>query len=334
MEESMPTIAPQHTPPPRQNYPWNRPYIKMNLPTFRGGDDYSPFEFLDKFERYAQSQQVPLNEALVSAMPCALEGKAAIWWRFYKKTNKWEDFKEAFLKMFGPSDYFRKLGQELELRTQGPGESLTTFIATIHEYYEKLNSRESDEERVNRVIRQMHPTYKPYMWQRRFRSLHDMMEYAHEVQASLHLDKAYKPPPAPSESVDPSLAYRPTRSETRFPIPSPMEPRSRSQVRFGGEEPRPPSKERRDYSKERARQLDKLIKYPRDENRPRDRSRERDPSPDRRERDSSRDRSGSCYSCGQTGHWSNECPNKVKSGGSNTSLNEVGTKNPKGPSRH
>jgi hypothetical protein len=137
----------------------------MNLPTY-DGEEGSPFEFLERFERYAQSQHVGLNDALISVMPCVLIKRVAIWWNFYKKTARLADFKEAFLKMFGPPDYQRQLKQELERRTQGPRESLTTFITTINEYYEKLSSMESDEEKVKRVLRQMHPSCKPFMWNR------------------------------------------------------------------------------------------------------------------------------------------------------------------------
>jgi hypothetical protein len=204
----------------------------MNLPTYRGESDYSPFEFLNKFERYAQSEQIPLSEALVSIMPCALEGKAATWWKFCKQNQTWADFKEDFLKMFGPPDYDRQHGHELERRIQGPKESLTTSITTINEYYEKLESNESDAEKVKRVLRQMHQSYKPYMWHRKFANLYEMMQYAHEVQSNLYFDKAYQPPPTFAESFDPSLAYRGPRSD--------------------GNLTRPHSKERRDYSRERA----------------------------------------------------------------------------------
>jgi hypothetical protein len=79
------------------------------------------------------------------------------------------------MKMFGHSDYFRQLRQELEGRTQGPGELLTTFIATIHEYYGKIEFLRTDEERVNRVIHQIHPSYKLHVWQKRFNDLHEIM---------------------------------------------------------------------------------------------------------------------------------------------------------------
>jgi hypothetical protein len=57
-----------------------------------------------------------------------------------------------------------------------------------------------------------------------------MMEYAHEGQANLHLDKAYEPPPTPAESLDHSLAYRGPRREGRPLDHSGGESRSRSSV--------------------------------------------------------------------------------------------------------
>jgi hypothetical protein len=179
--------------------------------------------------------------------------------------------------MFGPPDFHRQLAQELERRTQGPRESLTSFITTINEYYEKLASQETDDERVKRVLRQMHPSYKPYMWHRKFSNLYEMMEYAQEVQANLYLDKVYQPPSSPSESVDPSLAYRGQRRDDRLSDTISPDTRSRGLVRFIEPNPRPPSSERRDYSLERAQRFEanSLIKSPREDRDSRDRSRDR-----------------------------------------------------------
>jgi hypothetical protein len=102
----------------------------------------------------------------------------------------------------------------------------------------------------------MHPSYKPIMWNRQFYDLYDMMEYAHEVQANLHLDKAYQPSSTPAESVDPSLAYRGPRREERPIEPTTSDSRSRGTVRFADQQARSPSWERRDYSKERAQKFD------------------------------------------------------------------------------
>jgi hypothetical protein len=50
--------------------------------------------------------------------------------------------------------------RELEDRTQGSREPLTHFIRVINEYYERFCPKVSEVDRVNRMIKNMHPEYR------------------------------------------------------------------------------------------------------------------------------------------------------------------------------
>lgn len=66
----------------------------------------------------------------------------------------------------------------------------------------------SNEERVERVIRQAHPTFSAYLRGGRFRNLEDLAVEAKRIQGDIIAARAYRPPPPASEALEPSCAWR------------------------------------------------------------------------------------------------------------------------------
>lgn len=64
--------------------------------------------------------------------------------------------------------------RELELPTQAPDESLQELVRAMDELFAIAEPLASNEERVERVIRQAHPTFSAYLRGGRFRDLEEL----------------------------------------------------------------------------------------------------------------------------------------------------------------
>jgi hypothetical protein len=147
---------------------------------------------------------------------------------------------------FGPTNYKEQLRRELDGRTQGEHELFTTYIAVVADYYRRIDDNTCEEAKVNRVLRQMHPQYKPYMLMKEYPNLKAMMDRATVVQEALFIERGYRPPPPPSRSVEPSTAYRGRdKSMNRDKNPDDSRSKERRTVQFA-------DISSRDYSQERA----------------------------------------------------------------------------------
>ncbi len=74
---------------------------------------------------------------------------------FQERFAAWEQFKTNFCNRFRPADYRETLMHEMNLRTHGDEESLTTFIYFTNTYYRHILSSASDAKIVAKVIHQV-----------------------------------------------------------------------------------------------------------------------------------------------------------------------------------
>jgi hypothetical protein len=196
-----------------QHYGWNPglpvvPSSLVPLPTFSGHfDKTSPTEFIGQFERYAAALGRQPQDLFAQLMPCALEGDANSWWKFYGEFTHYDTFTAAIKREYGATNYRVRLQRELEERTQHWNEPLASFVRVIHEYYERLGSAASDQEKVRRVLSQMHPEYRRYTYGRYFVNLKDLATKAIDIQAEVLAERNYRSPP-PDQCVEPSLAFQ------------------------------------------------------------------------------------------------------------------------------
>ncbi|XP_077543200.1 uncharacterized protein LOC144155554 [Haemaphysalis longicornis] len=133
-----------------------RPAIKLTAPSYRGyGDLTSARDFLDSLAHYQQAMGLDDEEILTRIVPGTLTETAARWYRLsgYRAANLGE-FRAAFLREFLPADYERRMRRELELRKQAPEESLQEFVRAMDELFSIAEPHASNEERVERVIRE------------------------------------------------------------------------------------------------------------------------------------------------------------------------------------
>lgn len=177
------------------------------LPRFVGYEDgQSPREFLERYKEYCDVCGIP-TESRVQLLPAALDGTAKQWWRFVGGFSEWSAFTAAFEAEFAGVDYKSKLKAELDQRTQHPSENLKRFIHVIAEYYDRIGESVPEADKVERVRRQMHPTFQDLTAGMTFASLKDMAAAAGPIMERAWHRLRYAPPPPRSTQAAADLAF-------------------------------------------------------------------------------------------------------------------------------
>nr|XP_050046372.2 uncharacterized protein LOC126543285 [Dermacentor andersoni] len=185
------------------------PAVRLAVPTYSGyGDLLSARDYCDSLVRYQMANRLEDQEVLERVVPVALTDTAARWYRLsgYRATTL-EEFRVAFLREFLPADYQSRMRRELELRTQAPDESLQEYVRAMQDLFLVAEPKASNEERVERVIRQAHPTFSAYLRGGRFRDLEELAAEAKRIQGDILAARAYRPPPPASEALEPRCAW-------------------------------------------------------------------------------------------------------------------------------
>ncbi|XP_075736710.1 uncharacterized protein LOC142776625 [Rhipicephalus microplus] len=118
-----------------------------------------------------------------------------------------EEFRALFRSEFLPPEYECRLRRELELRTQHPDESLLEYVRALQELYLLADPTASDAEKVERAIRQAHPTFTTYLRSARYRDLNELASDAKRIQGDILAVRAYRSSPPPSASLEPRFAW-------------------------------------------------------------------------------------------------------------------------------
>lgn len=208
------------------------PRAQLPVPTYSGyGDQMSVNAFLLALSRYEQATGISESEVLHRVLPAALVDHAARWYRMIGHTARtMDDFRTMFREEFLPFDYQPRMRRELELRTQAPDESLVEYVRAMQELYEYADPYAPNWERVERVVRQSHPTFALYLRNCRCRDLNELAAEARRVQAAVAAAHAYRPPPPPVETLEPSCAWRGVTGSGRAEIGSTLTPGQRERL--------------------------------------------------------------------------------------------------------
>ncbi|KAH7952243.1 hypothetical protein HPB52_020498 [Rhipicephalus sanguineus] len=179
-------------------------------------DTQSPEEFLDQLETFCLVTGIGADRRLSHVVPAALEGSAKLWLRFVKLFSSWDDFRASFIAEFSSIDAKGRLTQELELRTQHPEKNLKELIYTIAAYYDRIGGEVPKSEKVDRVLRQMHPQLQDSVEGKQFANLAELAKAADGLMERYWRRFQYKPPPPPTDQVARDLAFQPSVNVARL----------------------------------------------------------------------------------------------------------------------
>ncbi|KAL3242107.1 hypothetical protein MRX96_021474 [Rhipicephalus microplus] len=213
-----------------------------HLPRYSGARDLqSPEEFLERLENFCLVTGVAADKRLTHVVPAALEGGAKLWWRFVRGFDSWEQFTAAFRSEFSSIDAKRRLKAELEQRTQHPEENLKEFIYAIATFYDRIGEEVSEAEKVQRVLRQMHPQLQDLAEGHAYNDLAELVKAADGLMERAWRRLQYRPPPLPSNQVARDLAFRPSQAPDHRSLPQPNTMATASFASFAAAPPAPPT---------------------------------------------------------------------------------------------
>jgi len=122
----------------------------IRIPRYEGAhESKTPYDFLQELEKYGMALGYTNRELLLQVVPHTLGDEAYRWYLFQgHKIQDWQTFKAALRREFQPADYEVGLRRELEERSQGCHEPLTSYIRVINDFYDRLSPYAPEKERI------------------------------------------------------------------------------------------------------------------------------------------------------------------------------------------
>jgi len=96
--------------------------------------------------------------------------------------------------------------RDVEKRTQGPNEPLTSYIRVMRDFDDRLGDPfVTEHDILRRILRKMYPEYRQALQGKPIACLFDSQQAAYDAQELLKSYRTYRPPPV-TGSLEPSLA--------------------------------------------------------------------------------------------------------------------------------
>ena len=105
-----------------------------------------------------------------------------------------------------------RLRKELEGRTQGPSESISTYLCKVRDLIDQLKPPLTLHEQLDRVYQTLHPSYRMRFDRKDIETFPELQKLGKKEELQRAQDRAYKPPPSLEESSFPSSAYVPLKA--------------------------------------------------------------------------------------------------------------------------
>ncbi|CAN7986045.1 unnamed protein product [Ixodes pacificus] len=185
--------------------------IRIPVPEYSGHSDraLSATDFLLEIQRYRKATGLTEKETLGRVLPVTLVGPAARWHRLVgESAATLDEFTALFRQEFLPADYLPRMRRELEERTQAPAEPFGEYLRAMQELLQIADPNATNQEQVERVVRQAHPTFSRYLRGPVFGLLQRVRSLSsHRVQADILAERRYHLPLAPIDTLEPRCAW-------------------------------------------------------------------------------------------------------------------------------
>lgn len=182
------------------------PVMQWSLKYSGDNRELSLNAFLERVDELMIARNVSKTQVYSSAFDL-FSGKALIWFRAIRKTlSGWDELVVALREEFQPYDYDEQLFDEIRRRTQGPQESISTYIAIMTNLFRRLTIKIPESNRLRIILKNLAPFYQNQLGLSDIRSLEELKTMGRRLEARKAMVEAYVPPPRRNQSMEPDLA--------------------------------------------------------------------------------------------------------------------------------
>ncbi len=140
-------------------------------------------DFLLALKKYIEHYRFTEKVVLTKVLHHVLVGAAKELLTFPVKDLKtWASFQRHFLGYYLPKGFHTQMMRELDRHYQGDEEPLLSFLTVIEEYYQSASPETSGQARVERVARQAHNVFRPYIYMSRCRNSAELAESVNSIK--------------------------------------------------------------------------------------------------------------------------------------------------------
>lgn len=161
--------------------------------------------FFERVEELRRARNVT-KEILLESGIDIFTGRA---YDFYldcrSEVSTWDELIDKFKGEYQPAFYQEKLLEEIKRRTQGPDETIGTYLAIMSKYFQRLQCTVSEEAKLNILLRNIAPVYRTQLGALDITSIAQLRSLCKRIETRMQSD--YNPPPRKNQSLEPDLAY-------------------------------------------------------------------------------------------------------------------------------
>lgn len=135
-------------------------------------------------------------------------GKALIWYRANRENFlNWEQLVEGLRDEFQPADYDERLLDEIRHRTQGPTESIGIYVSVMRNLFSRLTSKLSEAAQVKIIVKNLAPAFQHQLALIDVISVEQLTQLGRKLEAIKLSVDDYVPPARSGKALEPDLAY-------------------------------------------------------------------------------------------------------------------------------
>lgn len=183
------------------------PVMQWRLKYTGDNKDLSLNAFLERVDELRVARHLNMEQVFESALDL-FSGRALIWYRAVRKTiSSWDELVVALREEFLPPDHDEQLFDEIRRRTQGPTETIGTYVAIMTNLFSRLAIKLPESSRIRIISKNLAPFYQNQLGLAEIKSLEHLKSMGRTLETRKSYVETYVPPPRRNQSIEPDLAY-------------------------------------------------------------------------------------------------------------------------------